>query len=85
MLEKAAIASLKDGNPVSMACDVGQQFPRHNEDFNYILALDTIDTNSLFGINFDMDRASMIDTHETCLTHAMVLSLIHISEPTRLL
>ena len=80
VLEKAAIASLKDGNPVSMACDVGQQFPRHNEDFNYILALDTIDTNSLFGINFDMDRASMIDTHETCLTHAMVFQGVQLDE-----
>ena len=71
VLERAAIASLKDGRPVAMACDVMQQFPRHIEDFKHVLSTDAVDVSGLFGVDLDMDRAGMIDVCETELTHAM--------------
>ena len=80
VLEAATIASLKDGNPVCMACDVMQEFPRHNEDFNYVLSTDTMDYNGLFGVDFDMDRASMIENYETSLTHAMTFQGVELDK-----
>lgn len=71
VLEQAAIASLKADHPVSMACDVCQEFPRYIDDFKYVLALDTVDCDGLFGIDFGMTRNEMLDARETCLTHAM--------------
>lgn len=80
VLEQAAINALKDGRPVSMACDVCQQFPRYIDDFKYILATDTVDMNGLFGIDFDMSRPSMVDTHETGLTHAMTFQGVQLDK-----
>lgn len=80
VLEKAAIASLKADHPVSMACDVCQEFPRYIDDFKYVLALDTVDTNGLFGIDFDMTRNEMLDARETCLTHAMTFQGVELDK-----
>ena len=80
VLEAATIASLKDGNPVCMACDVMQEFPRHNEDFNYVLSTNTMDYNGLFGLDFDMDREAMIENYETSLTHAMTFQGVELDK-----
>ena len=71
LLDQAAIASLKDGRPLAMACDVMQNFPRHIEDFKYVLSTDAVDVDGLFGIDLSMSRTDMLDLHETSLTHAM--------------
>ena len=80
VLEAATIASLKAGHPVAMACDVMQEFPRRIQDFNYVLSTDTVDFNGLFGVDFDMDRTSMIDHYETCLTHAMTFQGVELGK-----
>lgn len=80
VLEAATIASLKDGNPVCMACDVMQEFPRHNGDFNYVLSTDTMDYSGLFGIDFDMNRTAMIENYETSLTHAMTFQGVELDK-----
>lgn len=80
VLDTAAIASLKAGIPVSMSCDVMQNFPRHIEDFKYVLSLDGVDADGLFDVDFDMDRASMLDMRETSLTHAMTFQGVELNE-----
>ena len=80
VLEADAIASLKAGHPVAMACDVMQEFPRRIQDFNYVLSTDTVDFNGLFGVDFDMDRTSMIDHYETYLTHAMTFQGVELDK-----
>lgn len=71
VLEAAAVASLRAGQPCSMSCDVMQDFPRHIEDFPGVLACDTMDYEGLLGVELGMDRTQMLDLHETSLTHAM--------------
>lgn len=80
VLDQAAIASLKAGIPVSMSCDVMQNFPRHIEDFKHVLSLDGVDMDGLFDVDFDMDRASMLDMRETSLTHAMTFQGVELAE-----
>lgn len=80
ILEQAAIAQLKAGEPVSMACDVMQEFPRYIEDFNNVLALDGLDLNGLFGMDLRMERADMLDMGETCLTHAMTFQGVELDK-----
>ena len=80
VLDQAAIASLKAGIPVSMSCDVMQNFPRHIEDFKYVLSLDGVDMDGLFDVDFDMDRTSMLDMRETSLTHAMTFQGVELNE-----
>jgi bleomycin hydrolase len=80
VLDQAAIASLKAGIPVSMSCDVMQNFPRHIEDFKHVLSLDGVDMDGLFDVDFDMDRTSMLDMRETSLTHAMTFQGVELNE-----
>lgn len=80
VLEQAAIAQLKAGEPVSMACDVMQEFPRYIEDFNNVLALDGLDLNGLFGMDLRMERTDMLDMGETCLTHAMTFQGVELDK-----
>ncbi len=82
-LEDAAVASLRAGVPCEMACDVGQQFPRKIEDFPGVLACDTMDYEGLFGVDLSMDRAEMIDAHETRNTHAMTFQGVELGDDGR--
>lgn len=82
-LEDAAVASLRAGVPCEMACDVSQQFPRRIEDFPGVLACDTMDYEGLFGVDLSMDRADMIDAHETRNTHAMTFQGVELGEDGR--
>ncbi|MGI6755634.1 MAG: aminopeptidase C [Atopobiaceae bacterium] len=72
ILEAAAIASLKEGIPCQMCCDVMQEFPRYIDDMPNILATDTMDYEGLLNVSLDMDRETMYDARETSMTHAMV-------------
>lgn len=82
-LEDASVASLRDGNPLAMACDVMQQFPRRIEDFKYVLSTDAVDVDGLFGIDLSMGRTDMIDLCETCLTHAMTFQGVELGQDGR--
>ena len=84
ILEQAAIAQLKAGEPVSMACDVMQEYPRHIEDFKGILTMDGVDLDGLFGMDLSMDRTDMLDIHETCLTHAMTFQGVELNDKGQL-
>ncbi|MGI6755267.1 MAG: aminopeptidase C [Atopobiaceae bacterium] len=83
VLEDAAIRSLKAGVPVAMACDVLQEFPRHIEDYKYVLALDTMDFASLFGTDLSMDRKDLLSIRETYLSHEMTFQGVELDENGR--
>ncbi|WP_077597776.1 C1 family peptidase [Olsenella urininfantis] len=83
VLEDAAVASLRAGYPLAMACDVMQKFPRHVEDFRYVLSTDAMDLDGLFGVDLSMSRQDMVDIHETCLTHAMTFQGVELGEDGR--
>ncbi|WP_028264139.1 C1 family peptidase [Atopobium fossor] len=80
VLEQAAIAQLKAGEPVSMACDVMQEYPRNIEDFKGVLAMDGVDLDGLFGMELGMSRTDMLDMGETSLTHAMTFQGVELDE-----
>jgi bleomycin hydrolase len=83
VLEHAAIASLEAGVPVSMSCDVMQDFPRQSKDFPGILTVGGVDAESLFGVSLSYPRDRMIDTHETCMTHAMTFQGVELDRHGR--
>ncbi|WP_072499699.1 C1 family peptidase [Olsenella phocaeensis] len=80
LLDQVAVNSLKAGVPVSMACDVMQEFPRHVDDFKYVLSTDGMDLEGLFDVELGMGRDEMIDMCETGLTHAMTFQGVELDE-----
>lgn len=67
-LKKAAIAQMKDGEPVWFGCDVGKSSHRANGTMD----LNTYDLESLFDTTFPMTKAQQLDYNHTRMTHAMV-------------
>ena len=82
-VEDAAVASLKAGVPCYMACDVMQEFGRDLDDFPGTLALGAIDRERLFGVELGMSRTDMLDSRETCFTHAMTFQGVELGEDGR--
>lgn len=81
-LKNAAIAQLKDGQPVWFGCDVGQESTRDGG----IMDLDAIRAGELFGTTFGMNKAQRLDYGESLMTHAMVFQGVNLDEsgkPTR--
>lgn len=83
VLEQAAIASLRAGVPVAMACDVMQEYPYDIGDFGNVLSTDGLDLEGLFGMDLAMSRANMIDARETTLTHAMTFQGVELDQDGR--
>lgn len=83
VLDDAAVASLKAGEPCEMSCDVLQEFPRGIDDFPGILGTDTMDYEALFDVDLSMDRATMYDLHESALTHAMTFQGVELDADGR--
>lgn len=75
-IEALAIASLKDGRKLYSSYDVGKQLDRKRgyadtQNFDY---------GSLFGTNFNMDKADRISTFDSGSTHAMTLTAVDLDE-----
>jgi len=75
-LKKAAIAQLKDGEPVWFGCDVGQRMDRKAG----ILDLDTYALEQLFDTTFAMTKAERLDYGQSLMTHAMVFQGVNLDE-----
>lgn len=82
-LEDAAVASLKAGEACYFACDVGQNFPSKLKDYPGTLALDTMDTGDLFDVDLTMDKAAMLASQESGMTHAMTLEGVQLGDDGR--
>lgn len=68
-IRDAALASIKDNNPVYTSSDVGKYCNRET----CILDLDQYDYESLFGITLNMDKKARILTRQSGSSHAMLL------------
>ncbi|MDN5995851.1 aminopeptidase C [Acidipropionibacterium jensenii] len=68
-LKEAAIAAIRDGEPVWFTCDVKQQFDRTGGIWDANLH----DYNGLYGIDMSMTKADRMRGRETGPTHAMTL------------
>ena len=67
-LKKAAIAQMKDGEPVWFGCDVGKRSTRESGVMDTkIFALE-----DLFQTDFPMTKAQRLDYGQSLMTHAMV-------------
>ncbi len=75
-IKEMAIASIKDGKMMYFSCDVGKFIDRENG----TLDLNNYDYNSLFGMEFNMDKADRIRTYDSGSTHAMTLVAVDLDE-----
>jgi len=81
-LKKAAIAQMKDGEPVWFGCDVGKELHRKNG----AMDLNCYNMEALFGTDFPMTKAQQLDYNHSRMTHAMVfqgVDLMADGTPTR--
>lgn len=75
-LKKAAISSIKDGNPVWFGCDVGKM---SDKDLG-IMDLDIFDYDEALSPMGDFDKAARLNYSESVLTHAMVFTGVDLDE-----
>lgn len=81
-LKKAAIAQLKDGEPVWFRRDMG---PYVNRDTG-VMAPDIYDLTDFLQADFPMDKAQRLDYGQSLMTHAMVFQGVNLADgevPTR--
>jgi bleomycin hydrolase len=72
----AALAQLKDGEPVWFGCDCGKDADRDLglwDDQQY-------DYARTFDMKLDLSKAEMLDTYESAMNHAMVLTGVNLDE-----
>lgn len=68
-LKAAALASIKNNEPLYASCDVGKQFNRETG----ILDPEMFDYESLLGVKLDMDKKARILTRQSGSVHAMTI------------
>ncbi len=81
-LKAAAIAQMKDGEPVWFGCDVGAYSEREAGQ----LDTDTYDYETNLGIRLAMTKAQRLDYGQSQMTHAMVFQGVNLTDegvPTR--
>ncbi len=81
-LKSAAIAQMRDGEPVWFGCDVGPYSERETG----LLDLDNYDYESTLNIRLGMTKAERLDYGQSQMTHAMVFQGVNLDEsgaPTR--
>ena len=74
--KNATIEQLKSGEPVWFGCDCGKDGDRESglwDDKQF-------DFNNTLSINFDMNKADMLDSHESAMNHAMMFTGVNIGE-----
>lgn len=75
-IEAIAIESLKDNSKMYSSYDTGQQFDRTRG----VMDLGTYDYESLFGVDFPMNKAERISTFESVSAHAMTLTAVDLNK-----
>ena len=75
-LKKAAIAQLKDGQPVWFGCDVG----KHSDRDSGVMDLDIRSLETLLDTKFTMTKAERLDYGQSLMTHAMVFQGVNLDE-----
>ena len=75
-LKAAAIAQMKDGEPVWFGCDVGKSSERDAG----LMDLDLYHTGELFNTTFSMSKGERLDYGQSLMTHAMVFQGVNLDE-----
>ena len=75
-LKRAAIAQMKDGNPVWFGCDVGKRSSREDG----IMDLSIYNLEDMLGVEFPMTKAERLDYGQSKMTHAMVFVGVNLDE-----
>ena len=70
LMKDIAMQMLLDGKPVWMGCDTGKQMHR---DLG-IWDAELFDYSSVYGADFEMDKAERLEYHQTRMTHAMMFT-----------
>lgn len=79
-LKQAIVRSIKAGQPVFFGCDVGQ-FSDSSKDIG-IMDTDYFEYEQAFNITLGLTKAERLQTNESAMTHAMVISGVHVDEKT---
>ena len=75
-LKRAAIAQMRDGEPVWFGCDVGKCSERDNG----IMDVDLYSLETLLDTAFTMTKAERLDYGHSLMTHAMVFQGVNLDE-----
>lgn len=81
-LKAAVVKIIKAGQPVFFGCDVGKE----SDTPTGIMDTGLYATEHAFGITFGLSKADRLRTGESAMTHAMVITAVHLSpsgEPVR--
>lgn len=76
VMKEACIAMLKKGLPIFFGSDVGKQF----DSGKGILDSDLVDYELGFNVKLGLSKAERLLTGESQMTHAMVLTAVHLDE-----
>jgi bleomycin hydrolase len=76
MLKEACVAMLRKGSPIFFGSDVGKQF----DSSKGIMDTDLIDYELGFNVKLGMTKAERLLTGESQMTHAMVLTAVHLDK-----
>ncbi|GAA6046303.1 hypothetical protein NBRC10513_002291 [Rhodotorula toruloides] len=83
VLKKTAIRLLRDDTPVWFGCDVG----KFSSSSLGIMSTKLWDLDEGFGTSLKMSKAQRLETGDSAMTHAMLITAVHIDEksgkPTR--
>ncbi|MPM02738.1 Aminopeptidase C [bioreactor metagenome] len=75
-LKAMALESIKAGEAMYFSCDVGKQYDKNSS----TLDMQNYDYESLYGIDFTMDKKQRIETFESGSTHGMTLVAADVDE-----
>ncbi|KAL4793692.1 peptidase C1B, bleomycin hydrolase [Aspergillus venezuelensis] len=76
VLKDAVIAMLKAGHPVFFGCDVG----KFSDRVSGVMDPEILDLTLGFNVSLGMDKAQRLVTGETAMTHAMVITAVHLED-----
>lgn len=75
VMKKACIEMLKKGFPIFFGSDVG----KYSDSTRGIMDTDLVDYELGFNVKLGMSKAERLTTGESAMTHAMVLTAVHLS------
>ena len=75
-LEQACIKQLKDGKPIWFGCDAGA----YGDRLEGIWDPDSFAYESLFDINWDLEKSERLKYRDSFATHAMILTGVNLDE-----
>lgn len=76
LLKEAAIAMIKKGWPVFFDSDIEKNLNRNKS----IMNTDLVDYELGFSVKLNMTKAERLMTNQSVMTHAMILTAVHLDE-----